>query len=165
MLEYVLLIMTIVVILYFMGAIKIIKENELAVVERLGSYLKTISVGIHYIYLPIDKIVFKSEKYVINYDLDNKSFVTKDDKKLNLNFKIDYEIIDPKLLYYGVNNPKSAISNYIANQLKNDIYNIEYNEFNIRISELEANLVEKSQELKQSWSIKITKVLINKVID
>ena len=119
----------VIVILCIIGAcIRIVPQAHAVIVERLGGYLTTWSVGVH-IKMPfVDHVarnVILKEQVV---DFDPQPVITKDNVTMLIDTVVFYQITDPKLYAYGVENPLMAIENLTATTLRNIIGEMELDE-------------------------------------
>ena len=116
----------VIVILCIIGScIRIVPQAHAVIVERLGGYLTTWSVGVH-IKMPfVDHVarnVILKEQVV---DFDPQPVITKDNVTMLIDTVVFYQITDPKLYAYGVENPLMAIENLTATTLRNIIGEME----------------------------------------
>ena len=119
----------VIVILCIIGScIRIVPQAHAVIVERLGGYLTTWSVGVH-IKMPfVDHVarnVILKEQVV---DFDPQPVITKDNVTMLIDTVVFYQITDPKLYAYGVENPLMAIENLTATTLRNIIGDLELDE-------------------------------------
>ena len=119
----------VIVILCIIGScIRIVPQAHAVIVERLGGYLTTWSVGVH-IKMPfVDHVarnVILKEQVV---DFDPQPVITKDNVTMLIDTVVFYQITDPKLYAYGVENPLMAIENLTATTLRNIIGEMEFDE-------------------------------------
>ena len=119
----------VIVILCIIGScIRIVPQAHAVIVERLGGYLTTWSVGVH-IKMPfVDHVarnVILKEQVV---DFDPQPVITKDNVTMLIDTVVFYQITDPKLYAYGVENPLMAIENLTATTLRNIIGEMELDE-------------------------------------
>ena len=98
--------------------IRIVPQASSFVIERLGAYSKTWSVGLH-IKLPlIDKVAAKVSIKENVIDFEPQGVITRDNVTMMIDTVVFYQITDPKLYCYGVTNPMSAIENLTATTLR-----------------------------------------------
>ena len=122
----VLVILVLVIILT--SCVKIVPQATAYVVERLGGYQATWSVGIHFKVPVIDRVakrVILKEQVV---DFAPQPVITKDNVTMRIDTVVFYQITDPKLYAYGVENPIMAIENLTATTLRNIIGDLELDE-------------------------------------
>ena len=109
----------VIVIWIIAGCIKIVPQAQAFVIERLGGYKETWSVGLHFKMPLIDKVakrVILKEQVV---DFPPQPVITKDNVTMRIDTVVFFQITDPKLFSYGVENPIMAIENLTATTLRN----------------------------------------------
>ena len=118
-------ILVVVVLLLLTSCVKIVPQAQALVVERLGAYLDTWSVGVHFKMPFIDRVakrVILKEQVV---DFAPQPVITKDNVTMKIDTVVFFQITDPKLYAYGVENPIMAIENLTATTLRNIIGDLE----------------------------------------
>lgn len=115
------LIVAIVIILILVSCIKIVPQAEAYIVERLGGYKDTWSVGLHFKVPIVDKIARKVRLKEQVCDFPPQPVITKDNVTMRIDTVIFFQITDPKLYSYGIENPIMAIENLTATTLRNII--------------------------------------------
>ena len=112
-------VLIVVILLILVSCIKIVPQATAMVVERLGGYLGTWSVGVHFKVPFIDRVakrVILKEQVV---DFAPQPVITKDNVTMRIDTVVFFQITDPKLFAYGVENPIMAIENLTATTLRN----------------------------------------------
>ena len=120
-----LLVLIFIILLIFVSCIRIVPQAQSVVVERLGAYLETWNVGIHFKIPFIDRVakrVLLKEQVV---DFDPQPVITKDNVTMQIDTVVFFQITDPKLFTYGVESPIMAIENLTATTLRNIIGDME----------------------------------------
>ncbi|MEE0220660.1 MAG: paraslipin, partial [Lachnospiraceae bacterium] len=118
-------ILVVVVLLLLTSCVKIVPQAQALVVERLGAYLDTWSVGVHFKMPFIDRVakrVILKEQVV---DFAPQPVITKDNVTMKIDTVVFFQITDPKLYAYGVENPIMASENLTATTLRNIIGDLE----------------------------------------
>ena len=113
------LVLLVIVIWVLASCIKIVPQAQAYVVERLGAYQGTWSVGLHFKTPFIDKIAKKVVLKEQVVDFAPQPVITKDNVTMRIDTVVFYQITDPKLFAYGVENPIMAIENLSATTLRN----------------------------------------------
>ena len=119
------IILVVIIILILASCIKIVPQANAYVVERLGAYQGTWEVGIHFKMPIIDRVakrVLLKEQVV---DFAPQPVITKDNVTMRIDTVVFFQITDPKLFSYGVENPIMAIENLTATTLRNIIGDLE----------------------------------------
>ncbi|MBQ3033435.1 MAG: peptidase, partial [Deferribacterales bacterium] len=114
MLIHILIGILIIIVFLVVANIKIVPQSEAYVIERLGAYCKTWGVGIHVKAPFIDRIVKTVSLKEKILDFPPQPVITKDNVTMMVDIVIYFQITDPKLVTYGVENPISAVENLSA---------------------------------------------------
>ena len=123
--EWVLLVLVIVVLLAVASCIKIVPQASAYVVERLGAYQGTWSVGLHFKMPILDKVAKRINLKEQVVDFAPQPVITKDNVTMRIDTVVFFQITDPKMFAYGVENPIMAIENLTATTLRNIIGDLE----------------------------------------
>ena len=119
------LVLIFIILLILVSCIRIVPQAQAMVVERLGAYLETWNVGIHFKVPFIDRVakrVLLKEQVV---DFAPQPVITKDNVTMKIDTVVFFQITDPKPYAYGVENPIMAIENLTATTLRNIIGDLE----------------------------------------
>ena len=120
-----LVVVLIIALIIIVNCVKIVPQANAMVIERLGAYLTTWSVGLHFKVPFIDRVakrVLLKEQVV---DFPPQPVITKDNVTMQIDTVVYFQITDPKLYSYGVENPIMAIENLTATTLRNIIGDLE----------------------------------------
>ena len=118
-------ILVVIALLVLASCIRIVPQAQALVMERLGAYMDTWSVGVHFKAPFIDRVakrVVLKEQVV---DFAPQPVITKDNVTMKIDTVVFFQITDPKLFAYGVENPIMAIENLTATTLRNIIGDLE----------------------------------------
>ena len=119
------IIVLIIILALLASCIRIVPQAQALVVERLGAYLGTWSVGVH-IKMPIlDRVAKRVNLKEQVADFPPQPVITKDNVTMRIDTVVFFQITDPKLYAYGVENPLMAIENLTATTLRNIIGDLE----------------------------------------
>ena len=124
--EYVIAILVIVLIMIIISCIKIVPQANAYVIERLGTYLETWHTGLHFKMPLIDKVAKKVILKEQVYDFPPQPVITRDNVTMRIDTVVFFQITDPKLYAYGVENPLMAIENLTATTLRNIIGDLDF---------------------------------------
>lgn len=154
----------VIVILCIIGScIRIVSQAHAVIVERLGGYLTTWSVGVH-IKMPfVDHVarnVILKEQVV---DFDPQPVITKDNVTMLIDTVVFYQITDPKLYAYGVENPLMAIENLTATTLRNIIGEMELDETLTSRETINTKMRSSLDEATDPWGIKVNRVELKNI--
>src|SRR5574344_67479 len=110
-----------VLILTFIANIRIVRQTEKFIVERLGAYHSTWGVGIHFLVPFVDHVTHRISMKEQVKDFEPQSVITKDNVTMQIDTVIFFQVTDPKLFAYGVDDPIAAIEYLSATTLRNII--------------------------------------------
>ena len=133
-------------------------------VERLGGYLATWSVGIHFKAPFIDRVakrVVLKEQVV---DFPPQPVITKDNVTMQIDTVVYFQITDPKLYAYGVENPIMAIENLTATTLRNIIGDLELDETLTSRETINTKMRSSLDVATDPWGIKVNRVELKNII-
>ena len=146
------------------NCIKIVPQANAYVVERLGAYLSTWSVGVHFKTPFIDRVakrVILKEQVV---DFPPQPVITKDNVTMQIDTVVYYQITDPKLYAYGVENPIMAIENLTATTLRNVIGDLELDETLTSRETINTKMRATLDVATDPWGIKINRVELKNIM-
>ena len=115
----------VIILLVLISCVKIVPQAKALVVERLGAYQATWSVGLHFKLPLIDRVARRVDLKEQVVDFDPQPVITKDNVTMRIDTVVFYQVTDPKLYCYGVANPIMAIENLTATTLRNIIGELE----------------------------------------
>jgi len=143
---------------------KIVPQANAYIIERFGGYFKTWEVGIH-IKIPfIDRVAKKVSLKEHVVDFEPQSVITKDNVTMKIDTVVYYQITDPKLFTYGVENPMMAIENLTATTLRNIIGDLELDETLTSRDTVNTKMCTILDEATDPWGIKINRVELKNIL-
>lgn len=152
------------VIALFASCIKIVPQAYAYVVERLGAYQQTWPVGIHFKMPFVDRVakrVILKEQVV---DFAPQPVITKDNVTMRIDTVVFYQITDPKLFAYGVENPIMAIENLTATTLRNIIGEMELDQTLTSREVINTKMRASLDIATDPWGIKVNRVELKNII-
>ena len=162
--EYVIIGIVVIILLLVISSIKVVPQAHAYVIERLGTYQATWSVGFHVKIPIIDRVaerVLLKEQVV---DFPPQPVITADNVTMRIDTVIFFQITDPKLYKYGVQNPIMAIENLTATTLRNIIGDLELDDTLTSREIINTKMRSILDEATDSWGIKITRVELKNII-
>ncbi len=159
-----LVIVLILIVLILLSCIKIVPQAHAYVVERLGAYQQTWSVGLHIKVPFIDKVakrVILKEQVV---DFAPQPVITKDNVTMRIDTVVFFQITDPKLFAYGVENPIMAIENLTATTLRNIIGEMELDQTLTSREVINTKMRASLDIATDPWGIKVNRVELKNII-
>ncbi|MBP3925698.1 MAG: SPFH/Band 7/PHB domain protein [Clostridium sp.] len=157
-------VIALVVLIVLSSCIKIVPQAQALVVERLGAYLETWSVGIHFKVPFIDRVakrVILKEQVV---DFAPQPVITKDNVTMKIDTVVFFQITDPKLFAYGVENPIMAIENLTATTLRNIIGDLELDQTLTSRETINTKMRAALDVATDPWGIKVNRVELKNII-
>ena len=158
------LVILILVLALAASCIKIVPQAQAVVVERLGGYLTTWPVGIHFKVPFVDRMakrVVLKEQVV---DFPPQPVITKDNVTMQIDTVVFFQITDPKLYAYGVENPIMAIENLTATTLRNIIGDLELDETLTSRETINTQMRASLDIATDPWGIKVNRVELKNII-
>ena len=159
-----LIILIIVFLLIIIANIKIVPQSKTYVLERLGSYSTTWHNGLHVKIPFIDRIANNVSLKEKVRDFAPQPVITKDNVTMQIDTVVYFQITDPKLYTYGVENPINAIENLTATTLRNIIGDLELDETLTSRDLINAKMCTILDEATDPWGIKINRVEVKNII-
>ena len=158
------LVLIFIILLILVSCIRIVPQAQAMVVERLGAYLETWNVGIHFKVPFIDRVakrVLLKEQVV---DFAPQPVITKDNVTMQIDTVIYFQITDPKLYAYGVENPIMAIENLTATTLRNIIGDLELDQTLTSRETINTKMRSALDVATDPWGIKVNRVELKNII-
>lgn len=161
---YLLLIFLIFILIVVVRNIRIVPQASTYVVERLGAFKATWTVGLHF-KIPfierVAKIVSLKEQVV---DFEPQPVITKDNVTMQIDTVVYFQITDAKLYAYGVENPMSAIENLTATTLRNIIGDLELDQTLTSRDTINTKMRSILDVATDPWGIKINRVELKNIM-
>ncbi|GFH93249.1 MAG: SPFH/Band 7/PHB domain protein [Lachnospiraceae bacterium] len=161
---FVVLILLIIAIIIAVSCIKIVPQAFAYVVERLGAYQGTWSVGLHFKMPFIDKVAKKVNLKEQVVDFAPQPVITKDNVTMRIDTVVFFQITDPKLFAYGVENPIMAIENLTATTLRNIIGEMELDQTLTSREVINTKMRSSLDIATDPWGIKVNRVELKNII-
>ena len=159
-----LIVLILVALAIAVSCIKIVPQANAIVVERLGGYLTTWSVGLHFKAPFIDRVAKKVLLKEQVVDFPPQPVITKDNVTMQIDTVVYFQITDPKLYAYGVENPIMAIENLTATTLRNIIGDRELDETLTSRETINTKMRASLDVATDPWGIKVNRVELKNII-
>ena len=160
----VILIILILAIAIVASCIKIVPQAQAYVVERLGAYQDTWSVGLHFKVPIVNKVAKRVLLKEQVADFPPQPVITKDNVTMRIDTVVFFQITDPKLFTYGVENPIMAIENLTATTLRNIIGDLELDQTLTSRETINAKMRASLDIATDPWGIKVNRVELKNII-
>ncbi len=160
----VLILILLIVLIVVVRCIKIVPQAHAYVIERLGAYSTTWSTGLHLKVPFIDRISKKVSLKEQVVDFPPQPVITRDNVTMQIDTVVYFEITDPKLYTYGVENPLAAIENLTATTLRNIIGDLELDSTLTSRDTINDKIRIILDEATDAWGIKVIRVELKNIL-
>ena len=154
----------IIILLIIVFGVKVIPQSRAKVVERLGAYHATLQTGVHYVIPFVDRVASDVSLKEIVKDFAPQPVITKDNVTMQIDTVVYFQITDPKLYTYGVENPVNAIENLTATTLRNIIGELELDQTLTSRDIINSKMRSILDEATDPWGIKVNRVEVKSII-
>lgn len=151
-------------LIFLSSCIRIVPQARALVVERMGAYLDTWNVGVHFSVPFLDRVARKVNLKEQVADFAPQPVITKDNVTMQIDTVVFFQITDPKLFAYGVENPLMAIENLTATTLRNIIGELELDQTLTSRETINAKMRASLDEATDPWGIKVNRVELKNII-
>ncbi len=158
------IILAVLALMIIVNNIRIVPQANAFVIERLGAYSQTWQVGLHFKIPFIDKVSRKVSLKEHVIDFPPQPVITKDNVTIEIDTVVYFQITDPKLYAYGVENPMAAIENLTATTLRNIIGELELDGTLTSREVINSKIRIVLDEATDAWGIKINRVEVKNII-
>jgi regulator of protease activity HflC (stomatin/prohibitin superfamily) len=147
-----------------LSSVKIVRQSESVIIERLGRYYKTWETGIHWLVPFFDRVSSKVSLKEQVVDYEPQPVITKDNVTMQIDTVVYFQITDPKSFTYGVNNPNNALANLTATTLRNIIGAIDLDEALTSRELINSKLRIILDEATDPWGMKVVRVELKNIM-
>ena len=162
--EVIIIVLIVLILAILVSCIKIVPQAQAYVVERLGAYQGTWSVGMHFKMPFIDRVARRVNLKEQVADFPPQPVITKDNASVRVDTVVFYQITDPKLFAYGVENPMMAIENLTATSLRNIIGDLEMDETLTSREIINTKMRSTLDIATDPWGIKVNRVELKNIM-
>ena len=158
------IVLVVILFLILISCIKIVPQAQAYVMERLGAYQGTWSVGFHFKVPFLDRVARRVNLKEQVADFPPQPVITKDNVTMRIDTVVFYQITDPKLFTYGVENPMMAIENLTATTLRNIIGDLELDQTLTSRETINTKMRAALDIATDPWGIKVNRVELKNII-
>ncbi len=158
------IIFVVIVLILLVSSFRLVSQTNMFVVERLGGYLTTWDVGIHFLIPFVDRVVSQVSMKEQIRDFAPQPVITKDNLTMQIDAVVFFQVTDPKLFAYGVNNPLAAIENLSATTLRNIIGDLDLDQTLTSRDLINTKMRAILDEATDPWGIKVNRVEVKNII-
>lgn len=162
--EFIIIALIVLLLVILISCIKIVPQAQAYVVERLGAYQGTWSVGLKFKIPFLDKVARRVNLKEQVADFPPQPVITKDNVTMRIDTVVFYQITDPRLFTYGVENPMMAIENLTATTLRNIIGDLELDETLTSRETINTKMRAALDIATDPWGIKVNRVELKNII-
>ena len=162
--KIVLIVFIVIVLIILARCIRVVQQSKAYVIDRLGAFYTVWSVGLHFKIPFIDRIlkVISLKEQVA--DFPPQPVITKDNVTMQIDTVLYFQVTDPKLYAYGVENPMNAIENLTATTLRNIIGELELDQSLTSRDIINARMRAILDEATDPWGIKVNRVELKNIL-
>ena len=158
------IVLIVILLLMFISSVRVVKQTDKYVIQRLGGYHSTWGVGIHFLLPFFDKVA-----QIVNLkeqvkDFEPQPVITKDNVTMQIDTVVFYQVTDPKLYCYGVDNPVSALENLSATTLRNIIGDLDLDQTLTSRDIINTKMRSILDEATDPWGIKVNRVEVKNIV-
>ena len=154
----------VIVVIFIIPNIKVVPQARSYVIERLGSYLTTWNNGLHFKIPFVDRVSNKVSLKEIVKDFAPQPVITKDNVTMQIDTVVYFQITDPKLYTYGIEDPINAIENLTATTLRNIIGELELDQTLTSRDIINSRMRSILDEATDPWGIKVNRVEVKNIL-
>lgn len=158
------LILLVIIICVVISCVKVVRQAQALVIERLGAYQATWGTGLHFKIPIFDRVARRVDLKEQVVDFAPQPVITKDNVTMRIDTVVFYQITDPKMFCYGVANPIMAIENLTATTLRNIIGELELDESLTSREIINAKMRSTLDVATDPWGIKVNRVELKNII-
>ncbi len=161
---YVIIALLVVIAIIVISGIRVVTQTIKYIIERLGAYSKTWGVGIHWLIPFIDRVAKVVNLKEQVKDFDPQAVITQDNVTMQIDTIVFYQITDPKLYAYGVDNPVFAIESLSATTIRNIIGELELDKTLTSRDIINEKMRIILDEATDKWGIKVNRVEVKNIM-
>lgn len=153
-----------IVLIILLCSLKIVNQTDKYVIERLGKYLCIWDTGIHFLAPFVDRIQKKVSMKEQIYDFPPQPVITKDNVTMQIDTVVFFNVTDPKLFTYGVENPIAGIEALSATTLRNIIGDLDLDQTLTSRDIINTKMRQILDDATDPWGIKVTRVEVKNIL-
>lgn len=162
--EYIFIGLIVLVIIILISGIKFVPQANEYVVERLGTYSRSLHAGPHYVVPFIEKVAKRVSVKEQVADFKPQPVITKDNVTMQIDTVVYFQVTDSKLFTYGIESPMAAIENLTATTLRNIIGDLELDQTLTSRDIINTKMRAILDEATDAWGIKVNRVELKNII-
>jgi len=160
----VLIVVFVIAIIVFLTSVKVVRQTEKFIVERFGGYHRTLDTGIKLLLPFVDRVAYKISMKEQVHDFPPQPVITRDNVTMQIDTIVFFQVTDPKLYAYGVENPINAIESLSSTTLRNIIGELDLDETLTSRDVINTKMRSILDEATDPWGIKVNRVEVKNIL-
>jgi len=160
----VLIVVFVIALIIFISSIKVVRQTEKYIVERFGGYHRTLDTGIKLLMPFADRVAYRISMKEQVHDFPPQPVITRDNVTMQIDTIVFFQVTDPKLFAYGVENPINAIENLSSTTLRNIIGELDLDETLTSRDVINTKMRSILDEATDPWGIKVNRVEVKNIL-
>lgn len=154
--------LTLAIIGYMVGSVKVINEGNEGIVERLGQYRRTLKPGMNFVIPVLDTVLVETTREQL-LDIEPKSAITRDNVSLTVDAIMYWKILDVYKAYYAVEDLEEALKNLVITTLRSEIGRMDLRETVSNRAKINQALLHQLDEATETWGVKVIRVEVQEI--
>jgi regulator of protease activity HflC (stomatin/prohibitin superfamily) len=154
--------LTLAIVGYIFGSVKVIYQGNEALVERFGQYRRTLKPGLNFVIPVIDTVIEESTREQL-LDIEPQSAITRDNVTLQVDAVMYWKILDVQKAYYAIQDLEEALRNLVITTLRSEIGSMDLRETVSSRSDINKALLKELDEATESWGVKVIRVEVQDI--
>lgn len=160
--ETVIAAITLAIIGYMAGSVKVVSEGSRAIVERLGRYQRTLEPGLNFVVPVLDTVLYESTRER-TIDIEPQNAITKDNVTISVDAIMYWKILDVYRAYYAVEDLEDALKNLVITTLRSEVGQLTLTETVSSRNKINQALLHQLDEATESWGVKVMRVEVQEI--
>lgn len=154
--------LTLLIVGYIVGSVKIINQGTEAIVERLGQYRRTLKPGLNFVVPLIDTVLVESTREQ-TLDIQPQSAQTRDNVTLTIDAIVYWKILQVERAYYSVEDLEEALKNLVITTLRSEVAQLDLSETVAAQKKINQAVLKQLDEAAQSWGIQVLRIEVQEI--
>lgn len=159
-----LMVIILIVVVLSLSCVKVIKQSKVGIIMRLGKFQKKADTGVHFLIPFLDQMAYVIDLRENVVDFPPQPVITKDNVTMQIDTVVYFQITDPKLYTYGIEDPINAIENLTATTLRNIIGELELDQTLTSRDIINSKMRSILDEATDPWGIKVNRVEVKNIL-
>lgn len=154
--------LTLAIVGYIFGSVKVIYQGDEALVERFGQYKRTLKPGLNFVIPVIDTVIEQTTREQL-LDIEPQTAITRDNVTLQVDAVMYWKILDVQKAYYAIVDLEEALKNLVITTLRSEIGALELRETVSSRNKINQRLLHELDEATESWGVKVIRVEVQDI--